>query len=368
MVRFALEPIDPAVLPAARWRALERRAAPSFFESPGIGSGRGSLACRPRAGRIWRSAASRGGRSRSACWCSAGAAAGASSRSAPPISTTAAPPPSGHRRSNITACCSTGRSGPGCWTGLPAGCWTAWPTSWCCPASGPRRCAATGWSAGRSSSPRPRSTWPGCGRAASLIAPACRRIRAIKFGARCATTRRTGRRVIQPADSLAQALSFWDRLAVLHLAYWQGRGRPGAFAAPFFGDLHRRIIAAGFVRGAVQLLRISAGGREIGYLYNLVRDGRVAAYQSGFAYESTGRRKPGLISHVLAIEHNLAAGAARYDFLAGLNQMKQSLATDTETLSWNALQHRSFGALIEQRRRSLKSRLNQIAAKHFRIL
>jgi CelD/BcsL family acetyltransferase involved in cellulose biosynthesis len=169
--------------------------------------------------------------------------------------------------------------------------------------------------------------------------------------------------VAQPAETLDQALSFWDRLAVLHQASWTARGRPGAFAAPFFATLHRRIIESGFARGAVQLIRVTAGGAELGYLYNLVRDGRVAAYQSGFDYESSGRAKPGLVSHVLAIEHNLAIGAARYDFLAGLNQMKQSLASNVETLSWNALQHRTFGALVEARCRSLKSRLNQIAAK-----
>jgi CelD/BcsL family acetyltransferase involved in cellulose biosynthesis len=169
--------------------------------------------------------------------------------------------------------------------------------------------------------------------------------------------------IAQPAGSLDQALAFWDRLAALHQASWTARGRPGAFAAPFFGALHRRIIQVGFARGAVQLIRVTAGGDELGYLYNLVRDGRVAAYQSGFAYESTTRSKPGLVSHVLAIEHNLAAGAVRYDFLAGLNQMKQSLASNIETLSWNALQHRTFGALVEDRCRSLKSRLNQIGAK-----
>ena len=46
-------------------------------------------------------------------------------------------------------------------------------------------------------------------------------------------------------------------------------------------------------------------------------DGVISNYQSGFLYESDSQLKPGLVSHMLAIDHNLDSGARTYDFLAG---------------------------------------------------
>jgi CelD/BcsL family acetyltransferase involved in cellulose biosynthesis len=168
-----------------------------------------------------------------------------------------------------------------------------------------------------------------------------------------------GALVLRAAESRTEAEAFLARLADLHQRHWTARGRPGAFASPFFARFHHAVIEAGFERGAIQLLRVTAGLRDIGYLYNLVCGRRIAAYQSGFAYQPDNRLKPGLVSHALAIEHNLAAGASRYDFLAGMNQMKQSLATHCETLNWVSLRRPRFGALLEDRARYLKSFLNK---------
>ena len=63
------------------------------------------------------------------------------------------------------------------------------------------------------------------------------------------------------------------------------------------------------------MLRITAGGRIIGYLYNFVHAGHVYNYQSGFAYEDDPVVKPGFVSHYLAIEHYLA-GTATIDLIS----------------------------------------------------
>jgi hypothetical protein len=85
------------------------------------------------------------------------------------------------------------------------------------------------------------------------------------------------------------------------------------------------------------MLRIDAGGRPIGYLYN-IRDGlRTYAYQSGFADRDRGLR-PGAVSHALAIEHNFQLGVGVYDFLAGANRLKISFATDYRHLHWTTVQ------------------------------
>jgi CelD/BcsL family acetyltransferase involved in cellulose biosynthesis len=126
-----------------------------------------------------------------------------------------------------------------------------------------------------------------------------------------------------------------DRLAVLHQAHWTRRGKPGAFAGPAFRRFHRALLARAVPRGEADLLCIAAGGREIGYLYNFRFRERVLAYQSGFDYATAGaHEKPGMTCHHAAIEAALAEGMDCYDFLAGAQRYKSSLAGAEVPLHW----------------------------------
>jgi len=131
----------------------------------------------------------------------------------------------------------------------------------------------------------------------------------------------------QAADA-DQALAFLGRLEVLHQATWQARGLPGAFANPRFGAFHRAFVARAHPDGAVQLLRLRAGQRDIGILYNLVGPTGVMSYQSGFDYRALdANHHPGLVTHALAVQRALEAGHAHYDLLAGDARYKAQLAT-----------------------------------------
>ncbi|MBV8913641.1 MAG: GNAT family N-acetyltransferase, partial [Acetobacteraceae bacterium] len=91
----------------------------------------------------------------------------------------------------------------------------------------------------------------------------------------------------------------------------------------------------GVPTGEVDLLRVSAGPVLVGYLMNFNYNGEVSAYQSGFNYSVVGQHlKPGLTSHYLAIEAYRAAGASIYDFLAGADRYKLSLANAQRWLHW----------------------------------
>jgi CelD/BcsL family acetyltransferase involved in cellulose biosynthesis len=137
------------------------------------------------------------------------------------------------------------------------------------------------------------------------------------------------------AESLEEALTFLEALASLHQATWNSRGKPGAFANPFFMRFHLALLANGFPRGEVDLLRISAGSRLIGYLYNFVYRGRVLSYQSGFDYAAAEtHQKPGLTCHAAAISFYREQGAKAYDFLAGGDRYKTSLANANTNLHW----------------------------------
>jgi CelD/BcsL family acetyltransferase involved in cellulose biosynthesis len=140
---------------------------------------------------------------------------------------------------------------------------------------------------------------------------------------------------LRRADSVAEAHQFLDALASLHQARWSNRGHPGAFAAPFFRRFHRALIERGMPRGEIDLLRVTAGERVVGYLYNLRYRGHALAYQSGFDYLGADKhQKPGLTCHHAAIRQYLADGIDRYDFLAGDDRYKRSLSTGTAMLHW----------------------------------
>ena len=137
------------------------------------------------------------------------------------------------------------------------------------------------------------------------------------------------------ADSISEAHQFLDSLAALHQARWTDRGRPGAFAAPFFRRFHGALIERGFPRGEIDLLCATAGGQVIGYLYNFRYRGQALAYQSGFDYRvADTHQKPGLTCHHAAIRKSLADGLDRYDFLAGDDRYKRSLSTGTDLMHW----------------------------------
>ena len=145
---------------------------------------------------------------------------------------------------------------------------------------------------------------------------------------------RMGPLTLKSAESPSQALEFFEKMVVLHAAYWQGRGKPGAFASPFAKAFHHQIIASQTGPGTAQLLELSAGAQVLGYLYNFEYGERVYSYQSGFSYHEDNRHRPGLLAHALAIEQARQRGMRVYDFLAGDAPYKARLGRQLGQLVW----------------------------------
>ena len=144
-----------------------------------------------------------------------------------------------------------------------------------------------------------------------------------------------GALTLQRADTVETGLAFLAEMIVFHNRTWKARGKPGAFATPAVRRFYETLIADGIAGGEVDLLQIGAGSTVIGYLMNFNHHGVVSAYQSGFNYGGAGpHQKPGLTCHYLAIEHYRAGGAAIYDFLAGADRYKLSLANAQRWLHW----------------------------------
>jgi CelD/BcsL family acetyltransferase involved in cellulose biosynthesis len=107
--------------------------------------------------------------------------------------------------------------------------------------------------------------------------------------------------------------------------------------------------------GETQLLRATAGGRVIGYLYNFRLGDRIYAYQSGFA-DAEGREPPGIVAHALAIRHAFQSGARVYDFMAGRNRLKEGFSTRCEPMLWQVFQQAAPGPSPRTPRPSLQAR------------
>lgn len=144
--------------------------------------------------------------------------------------------------------------------------------------------------------------------------------------------------VLARAGDTAEAQSWLAALITLHEATWQARGAPGAFATPYLRRFHAALVARAMARDELEMLRVTSGRDIVGYLYNFRLRGRVSAYQSGLDHACAGpQEKPGLTCHLLAIERALAAGDSVYDFLAGADRYKRSLATAEAPLLWAEL-------------------------------
>ena len=163
---------------------------------------------------------------------------------------------------------------------------------------------------------------------------------------------------LSDAPDLDTALAYLDGLQALHQRHWQQRGKPGAFANPRFNAFHTRQIAEGFALGHIQMLRVQAGERDIGYLYNFVHRGRVLFYQSGFDYELIEKHgRPGLVAHALGVQHNARLGHAVYDFLAGDTRYKQSLSSGMQPMTWATIHRDTWAFRLEDKLRRVKQEL-----------
>jgi CelD/BcsL family acetyltransferase involved in cellulose biosynthesis len=158
---------------------------------------------------------------------------------------------------------------------------------------------------------------------------------------------------LEPAADAAVAAEYFEKLREWHEARWKGKG---AFSNPLLLAFHRRLVANGFARDEVELLRASAGNEVFGYLYNFRYGKTLLNYQSGFRHFDDSRFKPGLLAHHLCIERARAEDYAVYDMLAGDARYKRSLARAAGELFWVRAQQPDGMLAAERLARRIKQR------------
>ncbi len=129
----------------------------------------------------------------------------------------------------------------------------------------------------------------------------------------------------QIASSEREVDELLEEFARLHTRRWEKVGRSGAFGNPHWTRFHTALIRNGVPRGNVQFVRVKAGERTLGILYNLVHSGCVSVLQTGIAEPDGKEDLPGYVSHVIAIVENARLGRHTYDFLLGDDDYKASM-------------------------------------------
>lgn len=159
---------------------------------------------------------------------------------------------------------------------------------------------------------------------------------------------------LKAATTVEEALDFFDRCGELHQARWTARGRPGAFAYPFYVAFHQNLIRTALPLGKVELIEVSVAREPIGYLYNFVDRDRVYYYFSGFGFEADNRLKPGLVCHALCIERHRSRGMDIYDFMGGDQRYKLELGQPGPEIVSLAVQRPNWMLAAERLLRKLK--------------
>jgi len=147
---------------------------------------------------------------------------------------------------------------------------------------------------------------------------------------------------LDEASNPEETIVFFDGLKALHTARWEARGRQGSFSNPLWESFHRALIRLRFVKGEIQLIRVSNPSRTIGYLYSFIWRNRVYVLQTGFEVVEDKRLMPGYIVHSLAIAYNKQKGMKVYDLLHGDSLYKRILCNHNETLYWLVLQRKQL--------------------------
>lgn len=150
-----------------------------------------------------------------------------------------------------------------------------------------------------------------------------------------------GQLSVNVAETPEQAFYFLKRLEFFHACRQAEKGSTSAFSNKLFNKFHNRLIKATFASGNIQILQLKAGETEIGYLYNLVHNGYVYNYQTGFNYEAlpTSKSNPGLVTLVQAVIYNLNHNMKVFDFMAGIrDDYKKHIGIDSSLMTWDVIQ------------------------------
>lgn len=135
---------------------------------------------------------------------------------------------------------------------------------------------------------------------------------------------------VEMASSPADLQHGLQILIELHEQRWHAAGKSGAFASSLFRRFHEQALAQMMRKGAAQLRWLSAHGRPVAALYELIWDNRI--YQAGRAVGMPRHIRPGMTLLLYSIQDAIAHQRREYDLLCGEARYKRQLANNRRPL------------------------------------
>lgn len=137
-------------------------------------------------------------------------------------------------------------------------------------------------------------------------------------------------------DDAARLDDAVDRLVLLHRKRWQVSGESRSFSTPEYIGFHRSIVKACLARGWLRLYCLEVAGEIAAMTYCYRFRNQIFVMQAGFDPD-LAKLKPGHVLLMHAIEHAIAEGNERFDFLRGQHRYKDELANASrETIQLTA--------------------------------
>src|SRR5205823_2903580 len=99
-----------------------------------------------------------------------------------------------------------------------------------------------------------------------------------------------------------------------------------------FNAFHDAVLPQLLEAGALQLVWLSAHGRPVAAMYNIVWNNKVHFYQSGRDTTLPAHLRPGIVIIGKVIQQAIEAGRREFDFLGGASSYKTQLALATRPL------------------------------------
>lgn len=161
------------------------------------------------------------------------------------------------------------------------------------------------------------------------------------------------------ADTVDQALTYYEEMIDYHCQRWNASGKPGVFSCARFSAFHRDLLAALIPCGRAVIVRARQGTRVLGILYLMIEDNRLLYYQSGLP-EHTSKLSLGNVTQYLTMLEGARRGYDAFDFMAGEAQYKRVLSTHHNMLYWVKWRKPSVKLMVLDGLRTIKKYLNEL--------
>jgi hypothetical protein len=158
-------------------------------------------------------------------------------------------------------------------------------------------------------------------------------------------------------NSALEAKQWLDELIDMHRKRWNTDTSSSGFMKPSFAKFHQDMVTKYFSSNIVEVIKVTAGNTLLGINVYYTFNNAAHFIFGGVNYDIDAKARPGIITHVLAVDDYLKRDYSKYDFLEGEHRYKQSLCTHTEVNHGWLLQRRRIDLIIENAFRKMKRKI-----------